>query len=44
MTSYALVLAVKYTNEYWVSRSDTQKITNNFNMSDGMKSISSHSD
>jgi len=44
MTLYAFVLTVKYryATEYWVS--ETYKITNNFNTSHCMRSISSHSD
>jgi len=36
------VLTVKYAKEYWVSK--TYKITNKFNTSHCMRSISSHSD
>jgi len=41
MTLYAFVLTVKYAKEYWVS--ETYKITNKFNTSHCMRSISSHS-
>ena len=42
MTLYVFVLTVKYAKEYWVSA--TYKITNKFNTSHCMRSISSHSD
>ena len=41
MTLYAVVLIVKHEEEYWVS--EVYKITNNFNTSHCMRSISSHS-